>query len=349
MNCKWCGNVVNESDKFCQHCGGKLIDYNNQENIQVIEQSAEEQTTINQNNLNPKLNNSSNSEGGKANIGLVILSVFIPLAGLIIFLVKKDNDKKTAKASGIAALISFGVILILSIISIVIFITSTNRVVNDAFDGFQNIIEEAEKEINDNESELENFKDEVEDFGNKAEDFINGLEGTNATNDWKTYSVTVNNNVIKLPITFNDFSSVIDFKMKSSEEKSYISPNYYALVNLYKDEKLALYIEVLNDTEQDVLYKDAKVTRISQTKYQISMGADVFIFPGGLKAGQEITKDEIINLFGTPSDIRNFESDGYVSDTYSYYSDDLYTTTNNYIIKVVNGVIDELVLDHRHY
>lgn len=43
----------------------------------------------------------------KANVGLAILSFLIPIAGLIIFLVEKDKKPKTAKASGICALISF--------------------------------------------------------------------------------------------------------------------------------------------------------------------------------------------------------------------------------------------------
>lgn len=43
----------------------------------------------------------------KASVGLAILSFFIPLAGLIIFLVEKDKRPKTAKVSGICALVSF--------------------------------------------------------------------------------------------------------------------------------------------------------------------------------------------------------------------------------------------------
>lgn len=43
----------------------------------------------------------------KASVGLAILSFLIPLAGLIIFLVKKKERPKTAKVSGICALVSF--------------------------------------------------------------------------------------------------------------------------------------------------------------------------------------------------------------------------------------------------
>lgn len=53
----------------------------------------------------------------KANIGLAVLSFIFPIAGLIIFLVEKDKKPKTAKASGICALVSFILGMIMSIVS----------------------------------------------------------------------------------------------------------------------------------------------------------------------------------------------------------------------------------------
>ncbi|MCM1113976.1 MAG: DUF5067 domain-containing protein [Clostridium sp.] len=52
----------------------------------------------------------------KANVGLAILSFLIPLAGLIIFLTQKDKKPKTAKASGICALVSFILYIVFCII-----------------------------------------------------------------------------------------------------------------------------------------------------------------------------------------------------------------------------------------
>lgn len=43
----------------------------------------------------------------KASVGFAILSYLVPLAGLIIYLTQKDKRPKTAKASGICALVSF--------------------------------------------------------------------------------------------------------------------------------------------------------------------------------------------------------------------------------------------------
>ena len=51
----------------------------------------------------------------EVSVGLVILSVIIPLFGIIYWLVKREETPKKAKACGIAGIISLVVSLILSI------------------------------------------------------------------------------------------------------------------------------------------------------------------------------------------------------------------------------------------
>lgn len=345
MNCKWCNKEIESNAKFCKYCGGSLVNEQNQESVQTnLQQPEQEQIIVNQSTVNTQ----TNKEENKVNVWFVILSVFIPLAGLIIFLVKKDSDKKTAKASGIAALISFGVSLIISIMSIITLVNIANRQADYIKDSIQDTTEELKEDIFDDNN---NFDIESDDEETNLDEVLDEdiIDNTEISNNWTNYQFIVNNKTIKLPCKFDELSSVTETKMKSAEEKSYISPNHYAIVNLYKNEKLALHIELLNNSDKDIVYTEGMVTRVWQTKYQVSTGATVVTFPGGLKVGQTITKDEIVNLFGEPSDIKNYSNDGYVIDTYSYFSDDLYTTTNNYIIKVLNGVVDELILDHRHY
>lgn len=72
----------------------------------------------------------------KANVGLAILSFLIPIAGLIIFLVEKDKKPKTAKASGICALISFIINIILTIVVWVAYFAGVTGMSNAAQDVF---------------------------------------------------------------------------------------------------------------------------------------------------------------------------------------------------------------------
>ena len=67
----------------------------------------------------------------KANGWLVALSILIPLAGLIIFLTQKDKQPKTAKISGICALISFIVLIIIISIFTFVIVSTTVMVAGD--------------------------------------------------------------------------------------------------------------------------------------------------------------------------------------------------------------------------
>lgn len=81
--CKYCGEEISDYARKCEHCG-KPVD---------IER-----------------NTTAIDEGG---FGWGLLGFCIPLAGLILFLVWKDEKPVTAKATGIGALVNIGIIVLL--------------------------------------------------------------------------------------------------------------------------------------------------------------------------------------------------------------------------------------------
>lgn len=339
MICKWCNKENPNTNQFCMYCGQKLTqDSNNNVNIN--------------NNMNNSIENNQYSNNynqiqslepeKKANIGLAILSWFIPLVGLILFIVKREKDPKTAKVSGICALISF----ILSIVMIIVVTLITSSIINNILNMTKEENEYTNNYYDNNNKETTETNDV--DINSNESNSNNNNNTIETTNDWKEYKVTVNDKTLTLPTTYNELSTATSFSLKSADTKSYLEKDYYTLINMYKNEKLALHIEVLNDTEEDKLYTDCKITRISQTKYQVSQGADVISFPGNLKAGEKITEAKIIELLGEPNDVKEYSSDGYESKTYKYYENSSWTTTNHYEITVVNGIIDQLQLDNRN-
>ncbi|MCH5321107.1 MAG: hypothetical protein J1E36_05050 [Eubacterium sp.] len=70
----------------------------------------------------------------KASVGLAILSFIIPIVGLILFLTKKNDRPKTAKACGICALVSF----ILGIVSSIIMNFASAALFSSALDEYEN-------------------------------------------------------------------------------------------------------------------------------------------------------------------------------------------------------------------
>lgn len=338
MTCNKCGANAAEGTKFCTACGNQL---DNVQNTNIVEQPtivAEQiqaepviNNEINTNNVsNIPVNNTTTSNeqsnAEKVNVWLVILSWFIPLAGLIIFLTKKQNEPKTAKASGICALVSFilGLIVILIPMFLILnFATNTaNEIIKDSYETIDKIEDELENDYIDNDSS----------------ELI-----TDILNDWKNYQIRINGVIYTLPMRYQDISLATGFTIKDVYLNTLLEPNHYTSTNLYKDGKLALYIDIINNEKENIKYIDSMVTRVTQTKYQVSQGAEAIVFPGNIKAGDSITEDEIITLFGTPNDKKVYGN----NIQYVYLTDTTWTTTNNFKITVVNGIIDEIQLDHR--
>ena len=78
MYCKNCGKIVDEDSLFCNNCGTRLDNIQNQ--------------TISED---------------KPSFGFAILGFFIPLVGLILFLIYEGKKPKRAKSAGKGALIGF--------------------------------------------------------------------------------------------------------------------------------------------------------------------------------------------------------------------------------------------------
>lgn len=103
MFCKNCGNQLEPNTTFCSKCGF-------QQNNQMPQNGNVQQTNVVDN-------------GG---LGWGLLGCCIPVVGLILFLVWKDQKPKTAKAAGIGALVWVIFCAIMYVMAIVLgFLSST--------------------------------------------------------------------------------------------------------------------------------------------------------------------------------------------------------------------------------
>ena len=270
-------------------------------------------------------NNASISSNKKEKtIGYAILGFLFPLVGLIVFFVIRKNKPKSAKASLIGAIISFVLSIIISVILTVLSIIKGGNLLSG-----NNII-----------------------TTNSTVNSKTTTTNTNTTktinNNWKDYTISINGKTLSLPVSYEELKNASGFSIKSVYNNTTIPTKHYVLASLYKDDKLAVSAVLTNKTDSDLKYVDSSVTRISQDKYSTKQnGIENVIFPGNLKTGMNITKEEIFKLFGE-IEVKEYKSDNYVSETYKYTSDDTWITSNYYEIRVVNGVIDSLTLDHRN-
>ena len=114
MYCPYCGSKIPNDASFCPVCGNNIASYHNDKSP---------------NNYNADYNSDSGS------IGWGILGFFVPLVGLILYLVWKDEKPKSAKMAGKGALISFMIYIVMLVIYIIFIVAF----VGSAFSAIESI------------------------------------------------------------------------------------------------------------------------------------------------------------------------------------------------------------------
>ncbi len=102
MYCKYCGQPLDERAMICPHCG------------------------VATDNASLKMTEEDDRPSG----GFAVLSFFVPLVGLILYLVWHDNYPKKARSCGKGALIGVIVGAIQVVLSIVVFFFSLGIAAN---------------------------------------------------------------------------------------------------------------------------------------------------------------------------------------------------------------------------
>lgn len=93
MYCKNCGGFIDSASTYCENCGTNLNSFQN-----------------------------TNATDDNSSFGFAILGFFIPLLGLIFFLVYEGKKPKRAKSAGKGALIGFITKIVITIILVVLYV-----------------------------------------------------------------------------------------------------------------------------------------------------------------------------------------------------------------------------------
>ena len=112
MYCKNCGRAVDEGSLYCNHCGTYL-------------------------NGTQSQNNSDDN----ASFGFAILGFFIPLVGLILFLVYEGKKPKRAKSAGKGALIGFITKIVLSLLAYILYILFATSLFSNMLNGTESSLD----------------------------------------------------------------------------------------------------------------------------------------------------------------------------------------------------------------
>ena len=106
MYCKNCGKIIDDSATYCINCGTKF-------------------------------DNNINETDDRSSFGFAILGFFIPIVGLILFLIYEGKKPKRAKSAGKGALIGFITKVVLSIILVILYAVFTASLFSNISDDIE--------------------------------------------------------------------------------------------------------------------------------------------------------------------------------------------------------------------
>lgn len=116
MYCKNCGRTVDDTSSYCNNCGARI---DNKPNADASEDSL--------------------------SLGFAIFGFFIPIVGLILFLIYEEKKPKRAKSAVKGALIGFITEIVLAIILVILSVVFATSLFNNIF--FNNISNDIESNI----------------------------------------------------------------------------------------------------------------------------------------------------------------------------------------------------------
>ena len=353
INCPNCNNQVPEGTKFCPSCGAQIPEPTQNavpQGAPVAHQGYVQGENPYQQFNNPQYPNVNRQtpynqpnmiQEDKTNVGLCILSVFVPLFGIIYYFCTRQKKPREAKGCLKAGLISAGVSILLSIIITCVTVGGIFHIANKAIDEAGDYSAQTDDYDFSFDSDLTDEDDDLsvsEDSSSKSE----AVPTDNMDNNWKNYKVSVNGTEISLPISYSDFTAKTGYVFKSEDDaNSTLKKNYYNIVTL-ENGNSNVQVSIVNDGNEMKTQKDCKIMGISS--YSYSTENSQVVYPGWLKAGNEISKEKINELFGKPD--KEYEKDDYYVATY-YEDYDKYYSQRKFEITISKGQIIDISLERK--
>lgn len=288
-------------------------------------------------------------EEDKTNVGLVILSVLIPIVGIILWAVKKKETPKAAKSYGLAGLIVIIVNVILSIvISIAMFaggfaILDKALELSDDYDSSYSedydyedsddmTVEEDETEAETEKATESSAASSVKFASNKWVDMDNrqfAINGKVYTLGKTTLQDMIDDGV---PFEKDDIANANNNLNKNTISKCF---------EIKLDEYWHAQVAVANYTDKNMVIKDCPISTI----FMPNRDGDTqnilkFAFP------LTMTESELKENAGEPSDTSSYSSNGYVSNIYKYKKEsEKYYQDSGYEFEFINGKLQYVTID----
>lgn len=280
MYCKNCGSVMTENG--CSVCGQNQ----NEDRAPAATPSTTPYTPY----------ASAPVTGDKKSIGFNILSFFIPLAGLIIFLVKKDEKPIQAKSAGKSAIAG---LITNVVLSIVVFCFSVFGLLR-GIAGLSGI------DAYDTEDGYVAASSEAPDYGtfDDAADYSASVGAL----DWNNVKVSIDGTTVTLPCAYSDFTGATGYTLDADDKPDEpLGEREYTYASCSSSGK-TVSVTFYNPGNTAKTAEECQVVGVSVDTIWSDDTPATIVFPGDIHLGSETNMASLSAAFGAAD--------------YTYVSDD---------------------------
>lgn len=303
-------------------------DYNNEQPYDYTspDNSKNEKSKL-KNKSKKKEKKKNSSPANKISTGLCILSFLIPIVGIILYFVKKKENKSFANTYGICAIVGI-------VFSYIIFSSVT-----------KNITKDLQQAAQDNSSSISQLLNDLESEDSKTtEDANNNVDVSNTNDQTKpvvsNQKININGTDIELPCKYSDFAKKTGYSFGEIMSKgSFIDG---ALITATKENSsIMLQITGEQDSEGLVKVQTCDISGIVVSKKDkvndIDIGNAEISFFNDVKIGNTETLESLTEKIGKPSLDADSSTDGSKSHIYQWKS-------ANYLLEIttIDDVIDSI-------
>lgn len=124
--------------------------------------------------------------------------------------------------------------------------------------------------------------------------------------NWTDMELVINGSLVNLEdLTYPQLTTLIDGRVAENYEDNTIKANKISMMDvwLYEGSKDSLNVKFYNKSQEEILLTNCYISSIEQTLKIKEESKDEVIFCKGLMPGQEMTEDQIKEMFGEPTEI----------------------------------------------
>lgn len=266
----------------------------------------------------------------KVNVGFAILSVLVPIAGIIIYFCQKKEKPRSAKACGVIGTIMIVINLIISIATFALSGSVINKSLDFAKDAASGNDSSYSESYDIDVSDDTNSDDASENTTSSSTTTASNTTIDNSSTFWTKGVVVHGSNEITLPVSYKDFSSKTGYTFKDSQDLSQtLKSNYYLNATLSNGKK-SINVQLINNSKDVATLDKCDIVGVTISKYN---GSNDFVFPGNLKIGDKSSNDTLKKTFGDvdyeypPTDGNDYQSVSFKSTAKKTYMKNTYDIT----------------------